>query len=227
MSRRSGQAGSDAHPRLLGALLDLAAGVLARMPELQLARKPRMADFAKVLAAVDAELGTDALTRYAESAAGLAAESLSSSSLAARMLDAITARFTGTSAQLLALVTPAEDDWRPPRDWPKNARAVTTAMRRLAPAFRKTGWTVEQLSPGHDNALRWNISPSAQPEKAGSDPRGDSQRSLDDAAASNASESEGSAGTSTSADQKRKACPRHASTGFGPRRGCLDCEATQ
>ncbi len=49
-----------AHPQLLGAVLDLAARVMARLPAVKLARKPRMADFARILAAVDAELGTDA-----------------------------------------------------------------------------------------------------------------------------------------------------------------------
>ena len=51
----------EAHPAILGALLDLAAAVLARLPSVQLASKPRMADFAKIAAAVDAILGTAGL----------------------------------------------------------------------------------------------------------------------------------------------------------------------
>ena len=42
-----------AHPRILGALLDLAAQVLTVLPDVRLADPPRMADFARVLAAVD------------------------------------------------------------------------------------------------------------------------------------------------------------------------------
>jgi hypothetical protein len=52
----------DAHPRLLGAVLTLAARVIARLPDVRLPRKPRMADFARILAAVDAELGTSRST---------------------------------------------------------------------------------------------------------------------------------------------------------------------
>jgi hypothetical protein len=150
---------ADAHPALLGALLDLASKVLARMPKLELTTKPRMADFGRVLAAVDAELGTKALERYASQSRNLAAESLSDDVLAGRMQKMITDSFTGTSAELLRLVTPDPDGWRQPKDWPKNARAVTSRMRRLAPAFRKTGWAAEELPSGHDNAIRWNISP--------------------------------------------------------------------
>jgi len=57
------------HPQLHGAILDLAAAVLRRLPDIYLSRKPRMADYARILAAVDAEMGIDALARYASQAA--------------------------------------------------------------------------------------------------------------------------------------------------------------
>jgi hypothetical protein len=43
----------EAHPVALGGLLDLTAAVLARLPDVRLDRRPRMADYARVLAAVD------------------------------------------------------------------------------------------------------------------------------------------------------------------------------
>lgn len=55
------------HPGLLGALLDLLADVLAELPGMQLDSMPRMADFARVLAAVDAVRGTSSLAIYLES----------------------------------------------------------------------------------------------------------------------------------------------------------------
>jgi hypothetical protein len=164
-----------AHPKLLGAVLDLAAAVMRQLPSVELARKPRMADFARILAAVDAELGTKALARYARQATDLAAESLSSDSLAARIQLVVTEAFTGTSAALLKLVRPADPaggEWTPPKDWPKDARAATGRIRRLAPAFRKIGWGVEDLgSENHDKLLHWKISPPAQPEKSRDDTR--------------------------------------------------------
>lgn len=42
-----------AHPHLLGGLLTLTAAVLDRLPHLRLPALPRMADFARILAAVD------------------------------------------------------------------------------------------------------------------------------------------------------------------------------
>ncbi len=62
-----------------------------------------MADFARILAAVDAELGTQALARYARQATDLAAESLSGDSFAARIQAGGRRRLQGTSAALLKL----------------------------------------------------------------------------------------------------------------------------
>jgi hypothetical protein len=217
---------ASAHPQLLGALLDLAASVMDRLPMVKLERKPRMADYARILAAVDAELGTSALERYASQSKNLAAESLSDDSLAARIQQAITGPFEGTSAALLELITPKDEDWQPPKDWPAKPRKVTGRLRRLAPSFRKTGWTVTELPPGHENAIRWNISPPRPAEKADENTRGDSQGSLDGDGASDASDSEPKSGTSPSGRQEGKppACPRHQ-TRWGPRKGCPDCEA--
>jgi len=188
----------EAHPLILGAVLGLAADVLARLPSAELARKPRMADYARILAAVDAELGTSALDRYARQAADLAAEGLSGDPLAARMQEAIGALFEGTSAALLEAVTPGDPEWRAPKGWPGSARAVTGRLRRLAPAFRKTGWTVTELPPGHANAIRWEISQPCQTEKVGEDARTRSQGSHGEPAASDASEREPRSGPSTS-----------------------------
>ncbi len=160
----------DAHPKLLGAVLDLASTVLAKPAHLE--KAPRMADFADVLAAVDAELGTDALARYSRQSAALAADSLSSDQFAMRIQEVIAAHFEGTSAELLERLTPADPEWKRPKDWPVKPRQVTSWLRRYAPALRKTGWRVEDLgSENHAKLLRWSISPPAQPEIAGDDTR--------------------------------------------------------
>jgi hypothetical protein len=223
----------EAHPKLLGAVLDLAAAVLRRLPDVTLERKPRMADFARILAAVDAELGTSTLDRYASQAANLAADGLSGDSLAARILAVVKGPFEGTSAQLRSYLIERgpdgstdddADEWKEPKDWPADARAVTGRMRRLAPAFRKTGWTVTELPPGHANAIRWHISPPEPTEEVGEDARTRSQDSHDGHGASDASECEPRNGTSPSAGQERKGCPRHR-TRYGAHPGCLDCHA--
>ncbi len=166
----------EAHPVILGALLDLAAAVLGHLPSVQLASKPRMADFAKIAAAVDAILGTAGLARYTNRGTELAADGLSGDSFAVQMQTAITRGqpFQGTSAQLRELIKPPSDG-RPPRDWPKDGRAVTARLHRLAPAFRKLGWTFTAGRDSHTKLLRWEISPSQRPEKPGEDHRSSPQ----------------------------------------------------
>lgn len=212
------------HPDILGAVLDLASGVLRRLPDIALARKPRMADFGMVLAAVDAELGTEALTRYASQADDLAADSVSGDKFGARMLASLKTQFDGTSADLLDLVTPAEEGWKPPKEWPADARAVTGRMRRLAPALRKIGWAVSDRGrSGRPKQQRWRISP---PETA-QDAREDATHATDAPGAEQAEQAEQHATPSTSAWQGKPACEYHAGTPFGYRKHCRDCEALQ
>ena len=202
-----------AHPRLLGAVLSLAARVMASLPSIRLERKPRMADFARILAAVDAELGTAAFDRYAQQAANLAAEGLSGDPFAVRIMKVTDSTFEGTSAALLEMARPDDPEWKAPKDWPASARAVTGRMRRLAPAFRKTGWQVTELEPGHANAIRWRISPPPPREKVDEDAREDSQGSQPTDSASDASEREPSDDTSPSAGEEEN----------GTAAGCPDC----
>ena len=146
------------HARIFGAILDLTVQVIAALPSVQLTSKPRMADFAKILAAVDKILGTTGLAHYTEKLATLAADSLTGDCFILVVMD-IPDHFDGTAAELLGKVTPD----RPPRNWPKSPRAVTTLLKRHAPAMRKSGWKIEN-DAGHNksNALRWALSP---PEK--------------------------------------------------------------
>jgi hypothetical protein len=54
--------------------------------------------------------------------------------------------------------------------------------RHLAPAFRKAGWTVEDLGRGgHGKQLRWRTSAPVRPEMTGEDARACLQRPQDDA----------------------------------------------
>jgi hypothetical protein len=213
-----------AHPKLLGAILDLAVAVLKRLPAVSLAEKPRMADFAEILAAVDAELGTCGLARYTLQATALAADGLSGDSFAVRIQEAVTEPFEGSSAALLRLVTPAGDDWHAPKDWPKDARDVTGRMSRLAPALRKVGWTVRNLgSENHDNVVHWAISPPPPDERRRDDPRGPSQGSQHEQSGGDARVREGESGVSRPAGKRDvPACPRHQ-TQWGPHPQCPDC----
>lgn len=133
-----------AYPALFGALLDLVAGLAGKIPSVRLGTSPRMADFARVLAAVDDRLSTSGLARFAEQARTMAEDSLDADPFLAILRGFPPGwSFTGTAAELRTEVTPTLESWRPPREWPKNARQVTSRLRRNAPALRKAGWVVE------------------------------------------------------------------------------------
>jgi hypothetical protein len=121
-----------------------------------------MADFARVLAVVDQLFGTDGLARFMEQAQLMAEDSLSSNPFLARLHE-MEIDFTGKAAELLVKATPDRDGWRPPRDWPKDPRAVTSLLKRNAPALRKAGWVVED-EPDRDHFIIWTL---RHPEKVG------------------------------------------------------------
>ncbi len=159
----------DAHPRLLGALLDLACQVLAALPGLRLDGLPRMADFARVLAAVDHVLGTDGLSAYTRQAGDLAADAVSGDPVLAAITLVVTEPWTGAAGELLALLD-HDGDVRRPKDWPKNARALTGLLRRRAPSLRRLGWVVEDLGRGgHGKLVRFHVAPPGTPTGAGDD----------------------------------------------------------
>ena len=162
-----GDAWQAAHPRILGAVLTLAADVLARLGTTKLERMPRMADFARIAHAVDQVLGTSGLERYLGAQGRLAADTLSGDDFITALIEAITKRFEGTAAELLAKVTPTEDGWRKPKGWPANARIVTQRLRRQAPVLRKVGWQVdEDGGRNKSHATCWTLEPPkpTQPE---------------------------------------------------------------
>lgn len=159
-----GQLWAESYPRIFGALLDLAAGVKRVLPSVELDSSPRMADFARVLAAVDQLLGTEGLKRYSEQAETLAEDTLSADPFLDELRRNITTEFEGTAAELLIHAAPSNEDWKPPRGWPKNARQVTSTLRRNAPALRTGGWTVQDLGSNNKaKTTKWRIAP---PEKA-------------------------------------------------------------
>jgi hypothetical protein len=167
------------HPRVLGAVLDLAASVEALLPSVRLAKKPRMADFAKILHAVDVTLGTDGLTRFMKAQSQMARDALTADPFIVTLAERISARldgtFTGTSRQLLALVAPTDERVRPPKGWPATARTVTVKVHKQAPVMRKAGWTVtDDGGKNHDNAVQWTITPPP-PEMARKTDSPDSQ----------------------------------------------------
>lgn len=145
-----------ARPRVLGALLDLTAKVHALLPSVRLDSMPRMADFARVLAAVDQLTGSEGFARYRAQSAEIAADTLAASPFIER-LAGVRLDHLGTAAELLETLAPADPEQRLPKGWPANARAVTSDLRRNAPALRKNGWTVDPAGETRDHTKRWHV----------------------------------------------------------------------
>jgi hypothetical protein len=202
------EAWDTARPGLLGALLDLAAAVHERLPAIHVDDLPRMADFAKVLAAVDEVQGTEGLKRYRERSQRAAADTLDAPFIA----ELVTRRYSAdgeTSAELLTYLRPTAPDWRPPRGWPKNARAVTGLLTRHAPALRALGWEVDNdQGRNEQHATKWTVTPpepekAREPEKVGADTSSDSSTSSTQVNGINGDEVRGPDELETSYDEVR------------------------
>jgi hypothetical protein len=129
-----------------------------------------MADYARVLAAVDTLTGTDGLAAYLGQRDQVAADLINGDPLAAAIRAHVEAipfgDWTGTAADLLdALHRPLGA-----KSWPSSPKAMGTALTRLAPALRSVGIAVEQgrREPGGQRRRLITLRP-APPEGTGRD----------------------------------------------------------
>jgi hypothetical protein len=155
-------------PRLLGAFCGLVSSTLAALPGVTLDELPRMADFAKVLAALDGVRGTRSVATYLGQADRLSVDVVESDSVGTAIRDFAAGRssWSGTMKELLAEIAP--DD--PPRDFPRTFRGLSSRVRRLAPALEAVG--IFLYPPGKTDKTRtWGIltAPTAQPPETRTD----------------------------------------------------------
>jgi hypothetical protein len=164
-------------PRLLGAFCTLLSRVLATLPGVQLRELPRMADFARVLAAVDAVRGTRSLATYLGQGERLADDVVESDSVGTAIRGFMENRpnWSGTMKKLLDELAP--DD--PPRDFPRSPRKLASRLKRLAPALGELGIVVGPPSKT-DKTRTWGLftahtaqTPESRTDDAGNaiDPR--------------------------------------------------------
>ena len=121
-------------PGILGGLLDLAAAVQQRLETISVDESPRMADYARTLAAVDEALATNGLSRFLSRADQLSEDSLSADPFIERLrLQTREPIVDQSGGDLLAITTPVGDHWRRPKEWPRTAgmsRLFCGGMRR-------------------------------------------------------------------------------------------------
>lgn len=130
-----------ARPAVLGALFDLTAHVLTALPTVHVEQLPRLADFAKILAAIDQVTGWNTLHDFTTLANEITEAVIEADPFADAVRTLIQGKrtWTGTAADLHKLITPE----MPPKNWPRTPRAVSGHLRRVAPALRKNGIGIE------------------------------------------------------------------------------------
>ncbi len=155
-------------PRILGAFLGLLSKTLAALPGVKLDELPRMADFARVLSAVDSVRGTRSLATYLGQGERLADDVVEGDSVGTAIRGYMAGRssWSGMMKELLEAITP--DD--PPRDFPKTPRKLTSRVKRLAPALEAVGIFVHAPG-GTDKTRTWGIltAQTAQPPETRTD----------------------------------------------------------
>lgn len=134
---------ADAHASILASLFDLLAEVLKVLPDVNLTERPRMADFARILAAVDQVKGWETLKTYKAGARDAVSDVLDGDQFAQALVKLVDSygdrEFSKTAADILSLITPE----RPPKSWPKDATRAAGQLKRLAPALRTIGIDVD------------------------------------------------------------------------------------
>lgn len=150
-----------AQPALLGALLDLFVKVLAALPSVVIApeHRPRMADFAALGEAVCRVHGEPAgafLARYNAMRKDGVLRTIDASPVGAALaayLAGVPGGFNGTLSELLDRL----ERFRPLGEaWPRSAKGLGDALRRLAPALRMIGFECKAL-PKTGGVIRWHI----------------------------------------------------------------------
>jgi hypothetical protein len=133
----------EARPRIVGALLDLVVAGLGNLADHTLDQLPRMAAFAMWIDACERALGLEkgeALEIYTANCAEARNLALEASPVYEPLREVAQAGFSGTSSELLFLLSKlASDSSRRSRRWPKAPNALGNILRRMAGSLRSAG----------------------------------------------------------------------------------------
>lgn len=149
-----------AWPFLFGSLLDILAGVLkirTAAPRRDVVSKlPRMADFARILKAVDMVRDTDALGTFLKATTDAQVDIALNHPVAIGIQKLLAPyprgeqSWRGRASDLLAELAPPI---MPRAFLPKDARTLSSDLTHLAPSLRKDGWTVEVGKKSHGKRM--------------------------------------------------------------------------
>jgi hypothetical protein len=160
-------------PAILAAFLDAVAHGLKSFPDIPDGNWPRMADFAKWVTACEGayDIKGTFLKAYAENRSNAISALLGEDVVASAILQ-LPLPWQGQTGKLLAPLTEiAGDQVKNNKEWPKTARGLGAALRRLAPFLREAGIAVEPPAK-NDKTRTWLIRAVApdQPQQPGQQP---------------------------------------------------------
>jgi hypothetical protein len=151
-------------PQIFGALLDVMAWAQRELPSVKLERLPRMADFAEASVAAAPALGwtgDDFLRVYGGNRRvghDLTLDASPIASLIRRLI--ANGTWVGTATELITQLNDMADErTRKEPGFPKNARAVSNALRRLAPTFRAVGISIRFDREGKERRRIMTLEP--------------------------------------------------------------------
>lgn len=185
----------EAHPRLLGALLDVVASALERLPYVRQDKHPRMADFAEWVTAAESALGwesgafMDVYTRNRAKAVAIAVEA---SPVVTAIVDLMEqyGRWHGTATELYAelkrIVERDDPDTLHSRSWPGSAQALTRSLNRISSELRAAGILLESQRTKRGAVISLSRLPNPSPDDtqegdASADANADEKRATGDA----------------------------------------------
>lgn len=128
-------------------LLDLAVHALRHRDQVSLPRTPRMADFTRVLAALDHATDSSSATSYVNQRRRIDEEVVEGDEVACILIDLIRdkAEYSGTAGDILEALKRSNSS----KGGPATPRAVADCIKRVTPNLRRLGI---EVSPPHPNA---------------------------------------------------------------------------
>ena len=149
-------------PGLLGALLDALSSAVRRYDQTRLDRAPRMADFARLMAACEPGLGWetgDFMDAYTANRRATTEGAFEADPVAVAILKFVsdehpTSGWEGTATELLGhLNRVVPEDLRRSRFWPAKPNALGNAVDRAAPLLRHKGIHVTKRNTGSQRLI--------------------------------------------------------------------------
>ncbi|MEY4990264.1 MAG: hypothetical protein RIS08_490 [Actinomycetota bacterium] len=149
-------------PSILAGLLTIVSKTLASLSSVKLSDRPRMADFAEILAAMDLAIGTHSFAQYLDEVSSSALDSLAGDPVVNVVAKQTAPVWTGRAKDLVDLIQADTFSTLTMGEWPSTAKKMSAWLTRIAPTLRKAGWIVDDLgSANHQNTTIWKIVPPA------------------------------------------------------------------